>query len=164
MTSPRRRHWRWEQKPSTRLAAHGRSGLRAVLDANVLISALLSRTGAPARLLLSWQEGRFELLVSPVLLAEFTRALAYPKLQRLIPARDAEAFVAWLSRSALLARDPDEPAPIRCVDPGDDYLISLAADQHAVLVSSDGHLLALAGEFPIQTPAGFLSLVVDTTH
>jgi uncharacterized protein len=138
--------------------------LRAVLDVNVLISALLSRTGTPARLLLAWQEGRFELIVSPGLLAEITRALAYPKLRRLIPASDAEAFVAWLSRSALLAGDPDGPAPIRCVDPGDDYLISLAADQHAVLVSGDGHLLALAVEFPIQSAEGFLSVVIDTTH
>jgi putative PIN family toxin of toxin-antitoxin system len=138
--------------------------LRAVLDVNVLISALLSRTGTPARLLLAWQEGRFELVVSPGLLAELSRALAYPKLRRLIPASDAEAFVAWLSRSALLARDPDGPAPIHCVDPGDDYLISLAADQHAVLVSADGHLLALSGDFPIQTPAAYLSAVIGSTR
>ena len=109
--------------------------MRAVLDVNVLISALLSRTGAPARLLLAWQEGRFELIVSPGLLAELGRALAYPKLRRLIPASDAEAFVAGLSRSASLARDPDGPAPIRCANPWDDYLLSLAADQHAVLAS-----------------------------
>ena len=137
--------------------------MRAVLDVNVLISALLSRTGTPARLLLAWQEGRFELIVPPALLAELGRALAYPKLRRLIPTSDAEAFVAWLSRSAVLARDPDGPAPIRCANPGDDYLISLAADQHAVLVSGDGHLLALAGDFPIQTPAAFLSKVIDAT-
>ena len=138
--------------------------MRAVLDANVLISALLSRTGTPARLLLAWQEGRFELIVSPGLLAELGRALSYPKLRRLIPASDAEAFVAWLSRSALRARDPDGPAPICCANPGDDYLISLAADQHAVLVSGDGHLLALAGEFPIQSAGAFLSLVADSTR
>lgn len=148
--------WRWALRLSTRLAARGRR-LRAVLDANVLISALLSRTGAPARLLLAWQQGRFELIVSPALLAELGRALAYPKLQRLIPTSDAEAFMAWLSRSAFLSRDPDASPPVRSVDPGDDYLLSLAADQRAVLVSGDGHLLALAGEFPIRTPAAFLS-------
>ena len=135
--------------------------MRAVLDANVLISALLSRTGAPARLLLAWQEGGFELYVSPGLLSELGRALAYPKLRQLIAVGDAEAFVAWLSRSAVLARDPDGPPPIRSVDPGDDYLLSLAADQHAVLVSGDHHLLALAGDFPIYTPAEYLSVVTD---
>jgi putative PIN family toxin of toxin-antitoxin system len=124
-----------------------------------MISALLSRTGAPARLLLAWQEGRFELIVSPGLLAELGRALAYPKLRRLIPENDADAFVTWLSRSALLARDPGGPPPIRSVDPGNDYLLALAADQRAVLVSGDDHLLALAGDFPIYAPAAFLSLV-----
>jgi putative PIN family toxin of toxin-antitoxin system len=135
--------------------------LRAVLDANVLISALLSRTGSPARLVLAWQDGRFDLIVSPALLAELGRALAYPKLRRLIPQVDAEAFVAWLSRSAALARDPDGPPPIRSIDPGDDYLLALAADQHAFLVSGDGHLLELAADFPIYAPVGFLALVTE---
>jgi putative PIN family toxin of toxin-antitoxin system len=133
--------------------------LRAVLDANVLISALLSRKGAPARLLMAWQQGRFELIVSPALLAELGRALAYPKLRRLITQEDAEAFVSWLSRSASLARDPDGPPPIRSIDPDDDYLLTLAADQHAALVSGDRHLLALAGQLPAQTPAEFLAVV-----
>jgi len=135
--------------------------LRAVLDVNVLISALLSPSGAPARALLAWQEGHFELIVSPLLLAELQRAFAYPKLRRLIPADDADAFVAWLSRSATVAHDPDHPPPVRCVDPGDDYLLALAADQNAMLVSGDGHLLALAGELPVHTPPSFLSLLVD---
>jgi len=135
--------------------------LRAVLDANVLISALLSPAGTPARLLLAWQEGQFDLIVSPGLLAELRRALAYPKLKRLVPSDAADAFVAWLSRAAVLARDPGGPPPISSVDPGDDYLLSLAADQRAVLVSGDGHLLALAGAFPIHTPAGFLAFLTD---
>lgn len=133
--------------------------MRAVLDANVLISALLSRKGAPARLLMAWQEGRFELVDSPALLAELGRALTYPKLRRLITEEDAEAFVAWLARSASLARDPDALPPIRSIDPDDDYLLTLAADQHAALVSGDRHLLALAGRLPAQTPAEFLAVV-----
>lgn len=39
--------------------------MRAVLDPNVLVSALLSPTGTPARIVLAWAEGRFELVVSP---------------------------------------------------------------------------------------------------
>jgi hypothetical protein len=72
---------------------------------------------------------------------------------------DAEAFVTWLSRSAVLAHDPDGAPPIRSADPGDDYLLALAADQRAVLVSGDGHLLALAADLPIYSPASLLSLV-----
>lgn len=43
---------------------------RVVIDSNVLISARLSPRGAPGRLLAAWLAGRFELIVSPALLAE----------------------------------------------------------------------------------------------
>jgi putative PIN family toxin of toxin-antitoxin system len=135
--------------------------LRAVLDVNVLISALLSPTGAPARLLLAWQSGGFELIVSPALLAELARALAYPKIRRLIPAVDADAFVAWLERFATTAPDPDRAPSFSSLDPGDDYLLALAADQRAVLVSGDSHLLALAEDLPVLPPGRFLALPAE---
>jgi putative PIN family toxin of toxin-antitoxin system len=136
--------------------------LRAILDVNVLVSALISPSGSPARLLLAWQEGRFELIVSPALLAELRRALAYPKLERLIAPADADAFVAWLSRSAVLTRDAADPPPIHAADPDDDYLLALAAEQRAELVSGDGHLLALAGDYPIQRPVDFLATILGS--
>jgi putative PIN family toxin of toxin-antitoxin system len=131
--------------------------VRAVLDANVLISAALSPRGTPARLLIAWQAGAFELLVSSLLLAELRRALAYPKLARLVPPADADAFVAWLGRAAELVADPAGPPPVRSVDPGDDYLVALAAAERAVLVSGDRHLTVLAGRIPVRTPAESLA-------
>lgn len=131
--------------------------MRAVLDANVLISAILSPRGTPARLVLAWQAGAFDLVVSPLLLAEVRRALAYPKLERLVPAADADAFVDWLSRSAKLAVDPSELPPVRSDDPDDDYLIALAAAERALLVSGDVHLTSLANRVPVRTPAEFIS-------
>ena len=130
--------------------------MRAVLDVNVLISALMSRSGSPARLLLAWQAGEFELIVSPALLAELSRALAYPKVARMVPADDAESFVAWLSRNATLASDLTSAPIVSSPDPNDDYLLALSADQKAVLVTGDRHLLGLAGDLPIRTPAEFL--------
>jgi predicted nucleic acid-binding protein len=64
-----------------------------------------------------------------------------------------------LRRSATIVADPDEPAPRASEDPGDDYLITLAAHERAALVSGDRHLLELAGEFPIYAPADFLALL-----
>ena len=148
-------------RPSTRPAVVAGEALRAVLDVNVLISAVLSPTGAPARLLLAWQAGAFELIVSPALLAELARALGYPKLRRLVPAVDADAYVDWLERSATVVHDPDGPPPVRVVDPGDDYLVALAADQRAMLVSGDRHLLALAEDFPVITPARFFTTIAN---
>jgi len=133
--------------------------VRAVLDANVIISALLSRSGSPAVMLVAWQEGHFELIVSPLLLAELERALAYPKLRRRVSAEEAEALLDWLRRAATVAPDQQRPPPIRSRDPGDDFLLTLAASEHALLVSGDEHLLSLQGELPVHSPASFLSLL-----
>jgi uncharacterized protein len=133
--------------------------LRAVLDPNVIISALLSPTGTPAAILRAWSVGAFELVSSPLLLQELEQALAYPKLRRRIDESEASAVVDWLGRSATIVPDPDEQAPRASEDPGDDYLIALAAHERAVLVSGDRHLLGLAGELPIYPPADFLALL-----
>lgn len=138
--------------------------MRAVLDVNVLISAILSPTGTPARLLLGWQAGAFELVVSPALLDELRRALAYPKLRRLITEAEATAFVAWISGAATLASDPTGPPPVSPPDPGDAYLISLAATVRAVLVSGDRHLLGLADAFAVRAPATFLAMLEGAAH
>ena len=148
-------------RPSTPPGPGNPDPVRAVLDVNVLVSALLSRSGAPARLLLAWQQGAFELIVSPLLLAELERALAYPKLRRTIHADEAAELDAWLARSATLAPDPEDPPAVRSIDPGDDYLIALAAAAQAVLVSGDGHVLDLAADLPIYPPVTFLALVED---
>lgn len=132
--------------------------MRAVLDPNVIISALLSPEGAPARTLLAWQRGLFELVVSAGLLAELQRALAYPKLRSRVDPGAAAELVDWLTRNATLANDPAE-ALARSADPGDDYLLPLAAAERAMLVSGDKHLLALAEQLPILSPARFLELV-----
>ena len=133
--------------------------MRVVLDVNVLVSAVLAPRGTPARLILEWQSGAFDLIVSPALLAELRRVLRYPKISRLIPAQDAEAFVDLLARSAELAQDPSSEPPLRSADPDDDYLIVLAAAGHALLVSGDRHLTALAGSLPVKTPAEFLAIL-----
>jgi len=129
--------------------------VRAVLDPNILISALLSRSGAPAQILARWFAGAFELVVSETLLAELERALTYPKLHNRLGASETADFVSLLRQAAILAPDPPAPAR-RSADPGDDYLLALAENEHAMLVSGDQHLLTLADELPIQTARGFL--------
>jgi len=136
-----------------------RWGVRAVLDPNVIISALISPSGSPARIMKAWERGAFEIVASRALIAELERALTYPKLRRLVPERDARHFVVWLGAAAELVDDPEDAPPVRSDDPGDDYLLSLASYQRVPLVSGDKHLLALAGRLPILTPAEFLKLL-----
>jgi uncharacterized protein len=132
--------------------------LRVVLDVNVLVSALLSRAGAPGRLIALWLEGAFELVVSEELLTELGRALAYPKLREHVSREDAADFIALLRLTASVHADTARPGRISR-DPGDDYLLALAKASASILVTGDRDLLVLAPEFPIQEPAAFVELL-----
>ena len=100
--------------------------MRAVFDPNVIISTLLSSSGAPARLLEMWARGTFELIVSEVLLAEVERALRYPKLVERIDAEARTRLLDLLRGEAELASDPSGPLARESIDPGDNYLIAPA--------------------------------------
>jgi uncharacterized protein len=130
--------------------------VRVVLDVNVLISALIAPTGAPARIVSQWLEGGIELVVSPALIAEAERTLALPKLRARIDQADAERFIELLTDRAESIPDPEDPPTIRSSDPGDDYLLALAASEQVALVSGDDHLLALRGRAPIMSPRDFI--------
>ena len=129
--------------------------VRAVLDPNVLSSAVISPRGAPAQLLSCWQAGEFELIVSRQLLAELRRALRYPKLRDRVPAEAADELLGRLRELATVAADP-RSASRRTRDPGDDYLVALAEAERAVLVTGDAHVRALGEELPIRSPRDFL--------
>lgn len=147
----------WQSKPNTPPAAA--DGVRAVLDPNVIISALLSPKGSPARVFRAWIGGAYELVASPLLLAELERALGYPKLQKYVTTSEVEDLLGLLRREASLRDDPVESPPVRSLDPDDDYLIALAVAARAVIVSGDAHLLGIEGGFPIYTPAAFLGVL-----
>jgi putative PIN family toxin of toxin-antitoxin system len=133
--------------------------VRAVLDPNILISALFSPRGAPAEIFACWLHGEFDLVVSPALLGELERALAHPKLQAHVDEDDAAAFVLLLRRAAVLAPEPPLGSH-RSADPGDDYLLALAEAERAVLVSGDRHLLELT-DLPILAARAFLDALAD---
>jgi putative PIN family toxin of toxin-antitoxin system len=135
--------------------------VRAVLDPNVIISALLSPSGAPARIMTAWLEGGYELVVSPLLLNELERALSYPKLRKRITEAETRELLDLLRREADLRDDPASSPPVRSPDPGDDYLITLAAATQSIIVSGDRHLLGLSEELPVYTAAAFLSLIEE---
>lgn len=81
---------------------------RAVLDTNILISGLITPRGTPAKILLAWRAGHFNLVTSVPLLLELKEALARPHLKdryHLLP-RDIRDFIALLTDTALLVTDP----------------------------------------------------------
>jgi uncharacterized protein len=131
--------------------------VRAVLDTNVIVSAVLAANGSPARVLRAWIEGAFELITSPNLLDELRRVLDFPKLAAYIDRDDARQLCDLIAAGSAVVEDPIEPARVRSVDPEDDYLIALAAATRSLLVTGDADLLVLADRIPVMTPAEFLA-------
>ena len=131
------------------------------MDPNVLVATLLSPDGTPARIYLAFLGGSFELIVSPQLISELDRVLAYPKLRQRVSKLEAEEFVEVLARLAFEAEDPTAPPSVTSSDPGDDYLLGLAEAESAVLVSGDSHILRLKADLPIYSPSEFLELIAE---
>lgn len=115
--------------------------IRAVLDTNVVVSALLF-SGPPSRLISAWQSGRLSPVVSAPILDEYIRVLAYPKFkltnteirglleEELIPFIET---VTAVPTNIPDLRDPDDAKFIACavavgvrwLVSGDDDLLSL---------------------------------------
>ena len=131
--------------------------MRVVLDPNVIISALLSASGSPARVIRNWLDGNFELVVSPLLLEELARALGYPRLSARISQAEADELIEVLRRQAEIATDPVEPPQFWSSDANDNYIIALAASTRSLIVSGDHHLLDLRADLPIYSPNDFLA-------
>jgi len=134
--------------------------IRAVLDTNVYVAAVLSRTGAPARLISALSEGLYDAVVCPLLLDELETVLARPKIAARVAPETARDYLDWLGRVTAVEANPTF-IPRVCADPGDDYVLALATSGRAqVIVSGDAHLLDLASPEPrVMTPAAFADLV-----
>jgi hypothetical protein len=137
--------------------------MNVVLETNVLVSALLSRSGPPAEIVRRWEAGQFEVLLSPVLLQEVERALRYPRVaDRLSWSEETrQAFLRRLGAVAVLV-DPDFQLEILAEDPDDNRVVECALTGGAAfIITGDQHLLGLeeyAG-IVILSPAGFLAFL-----
>ena len=67
--------------------------VRAVLDINILISGLVSESGAPRRILDAWLEERFTLAFSLYLVEELIHVLSYPRIAKRISLDEKELAV-----------------------------------------------------------------------
>lgn len=99
--------------------------MRAVLDTNVLLSALLSPGGAPHRAFAAWRAGRFELATCPRQLDEVRRASRYPRFRTALQPHRVGAVVNAL-RADALPDPPDRPRAEVVHDPDDAWLLALA--------------------------------------
>jgi uncharacterized protein len=130
---------------------------RAVLDPNVLVSALISPVGPSARLLLELRAGGFELVTSSNLLGELADVLRREKFRHYVDVAEVETYIEFLRLESTVLDDPEPSSEPLGDDPDDEYLIALARAARAeALVSGDSHLLRLRDVIPVLTPREFL--------
>ena len=116
--------------------------IRAVLDTNVAVSALLFG-GRASMVVPAWKRRQFTWLVSQALLSEYIRVLHYPKFHL-----SREEIRALLEEEILPHITPVKvsrtPRVVR-MDPADDHVLACAAAGRAdLIVTGDHHLLDLA--------------------
>jgi len=136
--------------------------IKAVVDANVLISSVIAPLGPSRRIFNSWRDGTFVLVTSPGILEEVTRRLAHPRIAKRysITAEDRAAVLRLLTAEATITPGSREVSVTR--DPTDDKVIAAALECGAgYIVTGDKDLLTL-GKYEgvgILTPARFISAI-----
>ena len=137
--------------------------LHAVLDANVFVSAAVRPEGPPGRIIERFlRTDTFTLVLSPAIVEEVLRALAYPKVRRYVR-RDLGSAL-WFEDLVVLAELVPGAYQVSGVsqDPDDDKYLAAAVEGRATfVVTGDPHLLAV-GEYEdvrIISPRVFLDLL-----
>lgn len=138
--------------------------IRAVLDANVYISAAIAPRGTSGTIVRAWvEESRIQVVASLEILEEVKRAIQYPRVRKYIQASDRE-LLCWISALGVLA---DMVTPTVLVsgvvrDPDDNKYIEAALEGRAeYLVSGDSDLLEIGFFQGIRVikPADFIKIL-----
>src|ERR1700674_5491587 len=97
--------------------------MRLILDTNILLSALLSPLGAPAKLLAAWERNTFALVACDALIAALRDVAGRPFFKARLRASAAELLAAGLRDFSIYSRDlhsgPTAP------DPKESYLLAM---------------------------------------
>ncbi len=120
--------------------------MRLILDTNILLSALLSPLGAPAKLLEAWERKRFTLVACDALIEELRDVASRPFFRARLRTSVAELLAAEVRDFSFFCRNlpSGASAPDSASDPKDRYLLALAeASLAEFLVTGDKELLTL---------------------
>ena len=137
--------------------------MRAVLDTNVLVSALLSAGSPPDAITRGGYEGEFQLISSAPLVSELQNVLTRRRIQDRLGWSDPEVagFITYFSEQAIMVQPQSQLAVITS-DPADNRVLEAALEGKAdYVVSGDRHLLDLRayGGIRIVTPAVFAAVL-----
>jgi putative PIN family toxin of toxin-antitoxin system len=138
--------------------------IRAVLDANVLASAIAAirlPTSTPGELLRRWRRRAYTLVVSDVILDETARTLRKPYFQRFMRSGQAESAVRLVRAKAERTSIVAEVSGV-ATHPEDDLILATAVSAKVrYLVTGDAQLQALRRYrgVTIVSPRVFLSML-----
>ncbi len=139
--------------------------IRALVDANILISVLLAQDPeSPPPTLVEWAfAGAFKFMVSETSFTELAdRIQTKPYLQNRISVEDAQSLVNALRTIAHVLPEITGEIPAHSRDRKDDYLLEHAIrEQPDYLVSGDKDLLTLGEHQGVQivSPAVFVAIL-----
>ncbi len=138
--------------------------IRAVLDANVYVSAAVRPQGPPGQIIERFlRDAAFEIVMSQAIVDEVLRALRYPKVRKYVrPELDAEL---WFEDIVVLSDfvAGDRPFEGASRDPDDDKYIAAAIEGRAgFVVAGDADLLELKEYDGIRllSPRAFLDVLI----
>ena len=137
--------------------------IRVVLDANVLISALISSNGIPARILDAWLQGQFQLFVSPPIVKEIRRVLQYPRIAERLKVGEADLLIKKLAAMAEWVKG-NEPLNVLTRDPSDEIYLSCAVEAKCnyLVTGNYDHFEEAGSEFlgvKIVKPSQFIDII-----
>lgn len=105
--------------------------MRTAADANILVRAIASPSGASGAVLDMMTVPPHVLVVSPYILGEVRRVLHYPRVRKLLRITDDEIakFLAVIAACAEIVEP--RAVPVICRDPMDDAVIAAAVEGRA---------------------------------
>jgi hypothetical protein len=139
--------------------------MRAVLDANLFVSAAIEPRGQPAHVLDAWRAGLFDLVVSDAIIAEINEVLRRPRIQKRHRWMDEQIdqFVGTLRELAVVTPGSLLVAAV-ADDPDDDVYLACAIEGESDYVVSGDHHLRTLGTYrgvTIVSPAQFLAIIYN---
>jgi len=137
--------------------------LKVVLDTNQFVSGLISKEGAPAKILNAWRRHAFILICSYEILEEIKQTLQYPHITKKynLSQENIISLTSLIEREAVMIPEVTKMNIIKD-DPDDDKIIACAISAKAdYIISGDKHLLSLHKykNIPIIPAAEFLKII-----
>jgi uncharacterized protein len=134
--------------------------LRAVLDTNVLVSALIT-DGKARDLLKKAIANKYHLVTSDLILNELTAVLCRPKFKT--SKKESDQIIVALRKTAEVVEVKTKLEAVK-EDPKDNMIIETALDGNAkIIVTGDNHLLSLKifGDIKILTIEEMLNYLIE---